>query len=362
MGRVVYDQVMSNGFNTTLITSFSSQEINTKYLINFFTKHSFLTILLSLWATFFWIIFNRLFKKHKFLKNNFNLLNRLTLLPIYFFKFDLIYVLDQPDLWTLRLFKRKGTKIILEQAIYPTDMQLFLDVLDIVDIVLCPSQHIYKLSINLIENNSYKIKCNAYLISYTSGAICNINDINVPNNIKNLINFDTNLKLLFVGNDPVRKGLDQIVEAVKKTNKFSKNKIILLIVGNINLNYINKYKEKDENIIIIGPKPNNIVRWLMTKSDLLILLSLAEGSPIVLHEALELNLPFIATLECGDIVSACSNLVVKRDIDMLNRLLIKINKNKDILLQTKKNMKIFCEKKLNNNLIGDVLAKIYLNN
>jgi glycosyltransferase involved in cell wall biosynthesis len=100
----------------------------------------------------------------------------------------------------------------------------------------------------------------------------------------------------------------------------------------------------------------------MTKSDLLILLSLAEGSPIVLHEALELNLPFIATLECGDIVSACSNLVVKRDIDMLNRLLIKINKNKDILLQTKKNMKIFCEKKLNNNLIGDVLAKIYLNN
>jgi len=359
MGRNVYDQVLNQGFKPTLITSFSSQELNFKFFINFFYKHNIFSILLSLWATLYWLIFNRIILKYQLANKSYYLLNRLTLMPIIFFQFDLVYVLDKPDLWILRKFKSKGSKIILEQAIFPNDHKSYIEVLKIADIILCPSKNIYQLTLKLIEKDRNNIKCEPYLIDYTSGSNFDPNLLEIPKDLLKFTNLENHLKLLFVGNDPERKGLNEIIDTVQKFNNDIKNKIILIIVGNINLN---KYYTKDKNIIFIGSKPNKIVRWLMTKSDLLVMLSKAEGSPIVLHEALDNNLPFITTLECGDIVSACSNLVVRRDYGEFYDLLIKINQDNEILLKAKKNMELFLKNKNKNETIGELLAKLFFKN
>lgn len=137
------------------------------------------------------------------------------------------------------------------------------------------------------------------------------------------------LELLFIGKDLYRKGLDRLLEAIKKCNE-TKTICKLHIVGNKlkNDNRFMKY-EKMQNIYEYGfiDKKNdmNLLNHLLTKCDLGILLSRAEAGGMSLREFSFAGIPTIATKVGGveDHVNKLSSILIKKenDLEIINEVI-----------------------------------------
>jgi glycosyltransferase involved in cell wall biosynthesis len=105
----------------------------------------------------------------------------------------------------------------------------------------------------------------------------------------------------FVGNISPQKGLEFFLQIVKEMKNISTNKIKYLIVGDAareHFDYFCKLKEivqelgLKEDIIFTGRVPD--IREIMSVMDVFLMTSKSEGTPLVILEAMAMEIPVIA--------------------------------------------------------------------
>lgn len=103
------------------------------------------------------------------------------------------------------------------------------------------------------------------------------------------------LKLLFVGNGGIRKGLRFAMDAVSGLNH-----VELTVAGRIEPELA--HRPKPDNIHFLGSIDRHEMSKLFSSHDLLVLPSLCEGSATVSYEAMAFGLPIIVTPNSGTVI------------------------------------------------------------
>ncbi|BET24770.1 glycosyltransferase family 4 protein [Limnobacter thiooxidans] len=106
------------------------------------------------------------------------------------------------------------------------------------------------------------------------------------------------LRLLFVGEVGLRKGVPYLLHAV---STFQKSDVVLTCVGKISVEntILDKFRS---NVTFTGSIPRSEVSKIYESADVFILPSLIEGSSVSTYEALAHGLPVITTKNSGSIV------------------------------------------------------------
>lgn len=105
------------------------------------------------------------------------------------------------------------------------------------------------------------------------------------------------VKLLFIGNGGVRKGLFDLVQAIIKLGDNYK----LSVVGKLSEIEI-KWLSGVSGINHMGAVPASRIPEIMSSHDIFILPSLCEGSATVIYEAMSYGLPIVCTANSGSVV------------------------------------------------------------
>ncbi len=165
----------------------------------------------------------------------------------------------------------------------------------------------------LCERELKEYKLSDYIIAPSAFVKTGLINLGVPSNKIILIPYgvDTSqfsykrrifknrpLKIVFMGEVGLRKGVPYLLEAVKKLGK--KN-VHLKLAGSISLKQeiISRYLDCAE---FLGHRPKSEILSLLYWADVFILPSLAEGSAISIYEALSTGLPVITTPNSGSLV------------------------------------------------------------
>lgn len=106
------------------------------------------------------------------------------------------------------------------------------------------------------------------------------------------------LKVLFIGNGGIRKGLKYALEAIKNMPR-----VRLTIAGKMESILIDSYKSYS-NIEFLGSVDRSKVADLYAQNDVLLLPSICEGSATVSYEALAYGLPVLCTPNAGTIITS----------------------------------------------------------
>jgi len=114
------------------------------------------------------------------------------------------------------------------------------------------------------------------------------------NNFLKDINPENKSILLYVGRLEVSKGVDLLIDAF---NKIENDKLLLLLIGNGPLSNL---IQSNTRIKIIERVNNNQLPEIYSNSEIFILPSLSENSPMTILEAISCGLPVIAN-DTGDI-------------------------------------------------------------
>ncbi len=136
-------------------------------------------------------------------------------------------------------------------------------------------------------------------------------------------------RLLFIGNDTIRKGVPQLLAAWKKSQVIGE----LLIVGRIDTiarPIVAPYLESD-GVRVVGFTRD--LAELYTSADAFVLPSLEEGDPLVTYEAASFGLPIIATpMGSANIVKHGINglIVSPHDVDGLAKAIACLASSPDL--------------------------------
>jgi glycosyltransferase involved in cell wall biosynthesis len=107
-----------------------------------------------------------------------------------------------------------------------------------------------------------------------------------------------NLKVLWLGQVNVRKGIHYLLEAARLLEREA---VEFLIAGPIQIRPF-VVETAPKNVRWLGPIPRNQVRELYEASDVFVLPTLSDGFAITQIEALAHGLPIIVTPRCGRVV------------------------------------------------------------
>lgn len=122
------------------------------------------------------------------------------------------------------------------------------------------------------------------------------NMIEIPSSVEKEIN--KNPKFLFLGKISKKKGIEDLLEAIKSISKHSNFNFEVLIAGNGNVEWLKKeIINRDIEAIVkyIGwVSKNEKLDWL-SKTDIMLLPSYYEGFPVSLLEGMSFSMPLIAT-------------------------------------------------------------------
>lgn len=138
---------------------------------------------------------------------------------------------------------------------------------------------------------------------------------------------DDGLRILFAGSVGLRKGIQYLLNALKKI----KNEIPFTckIAGflDINSEIVDEFKDGCE---FLGLVPRSQMRQLYSWADVFVLPSICEGSAMVTYEALSYKLPIITTYNTGSIVrNDIDGFVTEiRDSNVIAEKLIFLYKNR----------------------------------
>ncbi|OFY38931.1 MAG: hypothetical protein A2X18_05445 [Bacteroidetes bacterium GWF2_40_14] len=179
----------------------------------------------------------------------------------------------------------------------------------------------------LAENPAYKINKTSLILNgiedYTDAE-----SIFLKSFIKNVNN---KYKLVCSGTLINRKGQSIIIEALNKINKNVLKIIHLTLIGDgaerNRLEYYVTHNGLTENVIFLGKIDNSEVFKYLAENDIFILMSLNEGLPISIIEAMRSSLPIITTKRSGmpELVKEGFNgFLLDPDVDQLVVLLNKI--------------------------------------
>ncbi len=191
------------------------------------------------------------------------------------------------------------------------------------------------------------------------------NGVNIPKINNKHIN-SKNIKFIFVGRLEDQKGLNYLIDAVKEVIKSNKDFEILLIgegskrkelqkqINNLRLgNYFN----------FLGSKTNEEVMNYYSKSNVFILLSIWEGLPITLLEAMSFGLPVIVT-DVGGISKVCTNnkdalIISSKNTEAIKDAMIKLIENKELRKKLGENGRKLVEQKYTWEKVEKDVEKVY---
>ncbi len=143
------------------------------------------------------------------------------------------------------------------------------------------------------------------------------------------------LKIVFMGEVGLRKGVPYLLEAVKKLGK--KN-VHLKLAGSVSLKQeiISRYLDCAE---FLGHKPKSEILSLLYWADVFILPSLAEGSAISTYEALATGLPVITTPNAGTLVEneKTGIIIESASVEAIQIALTKLLENPELVEQYSQN-------------------------
>ncbi len=110
---------------------------------------------------------------------------------------------------------------------------------------------------------------------------------------------DDGLRILFAGSVGLRKGIQYLLEALKKIK--GEIPFTCKIAGSLDINpeIINEFKDVGD---FLGLVPRSQMKQLYSWADVFALPSICEGSAMVTYEALSCQLPIITTYNTGSIV------------------------------------------------------------
>ena len=125
----------------------------------------------------------------------------------------------------------------------------------------------------------------------------------------------TPLRLLFVGNDGLRKGLPYLLEALRG---FRKDTVELSVAGDLRLPP-ELLRKDDDRIQYLGFIDRASMDKVYQQADVFVLPSLCEGSATVVYEAMAYGLPVICTENTGSVVQHRQDgwIVPVRDVSAL---------------------------------------------
>jgi glycosyltransferase involved in cell wall biosynthesis len=196
-----------------------------------------------------------------------------------------------------------------------------------------------KPTLEIIEKK-YKIEKNK--MSYIS------NSVNVHEYKKSTQN---NKRVLFVGRLIENKGIkffQKIVEKIPKNWKFT-------IIGDGPMHsYVEKINQKYKNIEYLGKLPKNEVNKIISKTDILVLPTFAEGSPRVVLEACASGVPSIA-FDVGDVKTILNNdengyIIPKYNIDIFVKKLEELIDDRKLRRKKGEIARIYAENNLDWNV------------
>jgi glycosyltransferase involved in cell wall biosynthesis len=157
---------------------------------------------------------------------------------------------------------------------------------ELADLIVCGSTFVQQA---LIENgvSAHKTVVIPYGVSLPSAS-----------QSPSLYDGSTPLKLLFTGNGAFRKGLPDLLEAIKSLSI----PVSLTVAGNLHLPHSFALPAA-QNTTYLGSVPRSRMPELYASHHVFVLPSLCEGSATVTYEALQSGLPVICTPNTGSIVT-----------------------------------------------------------
>jgi glycosyltransferase involved in cell wall biosynthesis len=159
------------------------------------------------------------------------------------------------------------------------------------------------------------------------------------------------IKLITVGTITKRKGADIIINALSKLSEDVKNKYELTIVGDgsdrIEFESLAEDLGLNSQVRFVGKKSQQDVKRLLSHSNVYVQMSLSEGLPLALLEAMRASLPIITTDVggCSETVSNDNGYLLNPDPDELASCLSSLSAEK-LLDMSYKSRELF-EKEFN---------------
>ena len=183
-----------------------------------------------------------------------------------------------------------------------------LSVLNRADAIIAATKGVY----DLIASYHHK---EVILINETG---CYVNQ----NQAQSSVHTDS-LDILWVGKFDFRKQLGMALHVIANTPEYCHIK--LHIAGSGQASEVNRYKELAKNLSIEnriewhGLMPHNEVLGLMSKCDVFLFTSIMEGTPHVVLEALQNNLPIVCLDTCGQAGVVNDMIGIKIPVTNINK-------------------------------------------
>lgn len=191
------------------------------------------------------------------------------------------------------------------------------------------------------------------------------NSVKLPKDVS--VSNNETKNILFMGALIKRKGVSDLLEAVKMIKERGYENFVLLIGGTgeeeKNLHdYVNE-NNLSENVKFLGWIENNIKEEIYSNADIFILPSYNEGLPIAILEALSYGLPVIST-NVGSIDEAVKNdingfLLRPGDINEMADKIIALIDNPILLNKQSVNARTIAEDKFSDDKYYDKIKGIY---
>jgi glycosyltransferase involved in cell wall biosynthesis len=186
------------------------------------------------------------------------------------------------------------------------------------DLITCPSEFV-KRGIESEGDNGKKLKVVAYGIH-----------IEKPRLPKKVLNSPGPVKVLFIGQVRLLKGIPYLLDAMRQ---FKASEAICRIVGPIKVSHKKLKNYTPPNVSFWGTAPFSEIEKHYAWADVFCLPTLCEGSAAVIYEALVHGLPVITTANSGSIIESSNDshhiIVPIKNADAIAEAIRTIIKRKD---------------------------------
>ena len=248
----------------------------------------------------------------------------------------LVYSMYGEELGFLQWAKAQGARIIVDVFVHPGTNRIVAEekarilgtgdlsnieredehsirAFAVADILLCPSKWVAE----GVRQFAPEFASKARVVPY--GSSLKVND-----SINETPRFG---RVLFVGREPLRKGLHHLAEAAYLLRQAGLN--IEVFAAGVDEGMISWMEHRGE-IRCLGKVPMDQMRREYEQADLFVLPSLSEGQAGVILEAMACGCPVIATRESGvDFEPGCGVTVPVADPDALAQAIIEMVGNRD---------------------------------
>lgn len=150
----------------------------------------------------------------------------------------------------------------------------------------------------------------------------------------------------FVGNISPVKGLEYLIRVVSEVVNQANTKVRFIIIGEASeghIEYFASLKNQitelnlDKDVVFLGKMPHAQLRNILSVFDVFLMTSIAEGTPLVILEAMSMGIPVVATNVGGiseQIVNGETGIVVPpKDVNAISKAVVYLLENEQIRKQ-----------------------------